>query len=434
MPRVYTSQEGDTLQKISIIWYGTSSKVGILKEANPAVANSSLIMKGSPIIIPILPERKISKGKKVSIAPPEIFVTPETINETTGTSEEVAIIIDGEPFRLWPTVDITFSFDTIGDEFSLTTPWFPEIERYRKVFQPNSYKDCVIYIGGQKVLTGTIVHPSTVSNANQKDLTISGYSNPGILSQVTPSPTSWPLQFSGLNLFQICEKLSRPFGIKVLTTETTGGVFSGNDKINIEPDQKIYDFLTGLAQQRGFVLSSDRDGNLLLQKANKDKADITIIDGQYPFISGSSSFDGDKRFSDVTCISSNNKKGAGQKVTISDPELKRKGINRPLVYKASDTNSGSLKTAATAKLGRDIANSMSLTVDVIGWRDPLNRIWSDNRRVMYQSDGNMIYKETEFLIRQVNLKKNPNTSDCSLTLVLPECYSGEIRETYPWEL
>lgn len=433
MPRVYNAAEGDTLTKIAIIWYGTSSKVGILKEANPAIKNPNQIMKGSPIIIPVLPERKSAKGKKTDPLPQEIFVTPETIDSVTGLSEEVAIVIEGEPFRLWPSVDLTFSFDTIGDEFTMSTPWYPEIDRYRKVFKPNTYKDCVIYIGGQKALSGTITDHSTSSNSKESLLTIKGYSKAGILSSVTASSNSWPLEFSGLNLFQICEKLARPFGLKVLTTESTGGPFKGSDKISIEPDQKIYDFLIDIAKQRGFVLSSDRDGNLLLQKASTQKADITILDGQYPFISGSMSIDGDKRFSDVTCISSNSKKGAGQKVTISDPELKRNGIIRPLVYKSSDTNSGSLKDAATSKLGRDIASSMSLSVDVIGWRDPLNRIWSDNRRVIYQSDKNMIYKETEFLIRQVNLKKTPNASDCSLTLVFPECYSGKIRESFPWE-
>ena len=435
MSRVHIVKSGDTLRKIAILYYGDERKNLILRKANPEITNYDLIYPGQKIIVPGLADRKVKESaSKFTEAPEKIEVSPETIDSKTGDSNEIAILIDGEPFKLWTDASINFSFDSIGDEFSLSTPWRPDIERYRKVFKPYTYRECAIYIGGDKILTGEVVTPGTRNGKDSSILSISGYSLPGRLATVNASPTTWPLEFSGLNLFEIAADLAEPFGILVIGEGDPGAKFSKEDKVTMEADQKIYDFLIGLARQRGFVLSSDFNGNMLIRKTTEESSGVAIRHGIYPWLGSDAAFDGNARFSDVTAISTNNKKGAGKKITITDPELKNNGIIRPLVYKASDVSSGGLGEAATARMGRDIAKSFSLGFSVAGWHNTDNVLYRDNQLIFYQSDYDMIYNETEFLIRNANLTKKSNSTETSLTLVFPECYNGKIRGGYPWDI
>jgi len=363
----------------------------------------------------------------------EIEVNENTIDENDN-STEVSIEIDGNPYRFWQTANIKFSFDTIADTFSISGPYNPENKNIKKLFKPYSYKEIILYIGGNKVLTGVMLTPRHENNSNSRIITIDGYSTPGILEDSTVSANSWPVEFDGLNLKEIAEKLSRPFGIKVVFDGDPGGKFEKNDKIRISPDQKIGTFIAGLAKERGFVLSSDVNGNLLFQKTTTVPANITIAEGSYPYIRSSSQYNGQRRYSDVTALSTNFKKGAGEVSTVSDPELLKNGVSRHMVFKAGNTNSGNLKNAAIAKLGRIFAESASLQVDVIGFYPPgESQVWKDNKKIFYRGEGDQILTDTEFLIRNAELKKNQNSEETTLDLVFPESYNGEIREVFPWD-
>lgn len=427
MSKSYVVIKGDTLVKIATNFYGDGTKFKIIHQANPAITNPNLINIGMVLAIPDIPEWENDE----SDSPKEIEVTPETIKN--GVSNEVALLIDGTPFKFWSSATINFSFDTLADSFSISAPWFPDDDIYRELFRPFSYKEIVLYVGGEKVLTGNNITIKTNTNSDSKIITIDGYSKAGILADVTVAATSWPVVFRGLNLQQITESLTRPFGITVDFKSDPGPAFTKGDNVTIEPDQKIADFIISLAKQRGLIISSDKDGILVFQNTTQDAAEASIIEGRYPYRNSNVTYNGQNRFSDITAINSEMIKGAGQKYTVDDPELKSNGINRPLVWKATDTNSGKLKEAVTAKMGRTIAEAVGINVNVVDWhRIQDKKIWKDNTRVIYQSDGDMIYEETEFLIKKASLQKSPNETTTSLTLIFPETYNGEIREDYPW--
>jgi hypothetical protein len=53
--------------------------------------------------------------------------------------------------------------------------------------------------------------------------------------------------------------------------------------------------------------------------------------------------------------------------------------------------------------------------------------------MFYYNPGDMVYEETELLIREVQYTRAPETETTSLSLVFPECYNGEVRERFPWD-
>jgi prophage tail gpP-like protein len=445
MPQTYTVQAGDRLTFIAPQFNITAAAI--------VQANSKL--QGRPVSAEGFPT--IYKGERLTIpdkvqADRLVARDPERIDSANNT--EIAVLIDGVEYRNWETAEITRSFDVIADTFALTGPWDPKSEIDRQTFKPFQYKRFSLYIGGEQVMQGTVLNTNPETSANQNSIAISGYSLAGILADVMLPPTLYPFEADGLSLLQISQKMSSPFGVTVVADDPVGQPFqsqqtvesfnaSGNksdtafadgDKIDIGPVEKIYDFLIKLARQRGLVISSDVKGQLLLQKPTEDAATQTIIGGQDPFVKSSAQYAGQQRYSSVTAIGTEIVEGAGQLSTIEDGPIQATGINRPLVIKARDTNQGNLQSAAIAQYGRQLSSATSFTVTVKGWRRPSDgELWKDNTRIAYVNPGDMIYQETEFLVRQAKYIKGPDTETTELTLVFPESYNGQIRSKFPWD-
>ena len=422
MPESYTTIKGDTLTQVSTKFYGDGNQYKKILDANPAINDPNVIIAGTVLTIP--------DSQSAPPEPSEIDVDPDTL--IGGISEEVAIVIDGISFKFWTEATITRSFDSIADTFSLSAPWFPDNETYREIFKPFSYTSATIYIGGTKILTGFIVTVNTSTAGNARVITIEGYSYAGVIADVNISASSWPAAIDGLDLQQIAEKIVAPFAINIIFDYDPGPAFSKNEKQVIEPDEKIADYLIKLGRQRGFVIGSNADGDLLFRKTTTEPATVSIFEGEFPFLSSSATYNGQNRYSDITAIGTETKSGAGQIATISDPELKKNGVTRPFVFKATDTNSGGLQSAATAQLGRQIADSVQVDLTLKGFHDPETTLWEDNVKIIYKSDGDMIYQETEFLVRDVKFNKSPEGATTNLRLVFPESYSGEIKGEFPW--
>jgi prophage tail gpP-like protein len=440
MSRTHIVQGGDNLTSLALRYYGDPTLYPRIVQANSIIQNPSVIGVGWELIIPDIVEREQEividfQGEEINA-----IVDNDPLEIAASNDDEVSILIDGVPFRLWQQVEINRSMDTIADVFTLTCPWEPTFPNglpnteFRQRFKPFQFKPVSVYIGGQRVLTGTLLGHNPEKGANYQNITIEGYSKPGIFQDITLPLGFWPFETDGQTLQQIAERLSSPFGFRVVFSEDSGAAFSGNDKVDIEPDRFIYDFLIQLARQRGFVISSDFQGRMLFQKTTTEPATQTIISEKQPYVKSGSKFNGQARYSSIVALGIAAEQGVGEVASVDDNTVKRTGVSRPLVMMATDTNQGALEAAALAKLGRTIAQSIEINVTVKGWRRPVdNRLWKDNTKIIYRSDSDMIYQDTEMLIRNVKYNLNPKGRTATLTLVFPECYSGEIRTSYPWD-
>ena len=413
--RIYNVKAQDTLEGVSLKQYGLTTESARIASANPSIADQQNLKPGTILVIPDIDNASTNKN-------------PATV--TASNKDEVSLLIEGKIFTFWTDIFITRSMDTIGDTFGFRAAWTPDNPDYRRIFKPFQYQDVVVYLGGEKLITGTAINLNLTSAANRMDLNISGYSKPAVLNDVMAPTSAYPLEFSGMNLQQITETLVTPFGLGVVFKAPVGAAFSN---VGLEPQQHIYQFLIDLAQQRGLVISSDTDGNLIYQQSTTEPPKSSIIEGKPPFISSNVIFDGQKRFSVFAALGDGWEKGEGQKAIVEDTAIKNAGVLRPMIYKAQDISAGDLNTAAIAKLGRSIADSIEIMVEVDSWRDREGNLWRDNQRVIFQAPGNMLYTQEEYIIRSVQYVKSPHTQTALLTLVFPESYSGEVRSSYPWD-
>jgi prophage tail gpP-like protein len=79
------------------------------------------------------------------------------------------------------------------------------------------------------------------------------------------------------------------------------------------------------------------------------------------------------------------------------------------------------------------ANALTIVVNVPTWRDPKGKLWKPNTTVTLLEPNAFIYKETEFLVRDVYLKQSKAEKSASLGLVLPGAFSGSAPAELPWD-
>jgi len=119
---------------------------------------------------------------------------------------------------------------------------------------------------------------------------------------------------------------------------------------------------------------------------------------------------------------------AGQDIT--DPSI---FAIRPKSIQANDTNQGNIEDAATWALTSDIAASINIPIGYEGWLRPDGELWAENELVLVQAPSLMIYKPYVMLIKSVNFSSRPDSKSVEIGLTIPEAYSGEVPEAFPWD-
>jgi len=406
----YDVISGDTFELVARKKYGSEQYSDIITAANPGVKEP--LTAGTTLIIPALPGAPL-----VSLQ-----------NKATDTLDEVALSIDGERFRFWTGITISRSMDSL-DSIEFNAPFEPENTTFREKFRPLSYKDVTFTVGGEPLFTGTMLTPVPDSTAEDRTVSVTAYSLPGVLNDCTPPVSAFPLEFNGQGLREIAATLAKPFGISVEFTADQGATFK---RVATEPEKKIFDFLSELAGQRNLIISSTPRGALLFQRSTAAGQPVARLrEGDAPLLSVRPNFKPQGYYSHITGLRGARVGKAGSSYTVANPRLK--GAIRPFIYKVEDTDGADLKSAVEAKAGRMFASAVSYTASALSWRSPSGQLWAPNTTVKLTAPGAMIYNEYEFLIRSVSLTRAADNELAELTLVLPGSFEGKAPEAMPWD-
>ncbi len=343
--------------------------------------------------------------------------------------EEVSISIDGTTFRYWTDVEINLVFDG-HSTVSFSAPFEPEEIEFRETFRPFSYKEVTVQLGGDPLFTGTMIDISPNVTPDSRTVSVTAYSRAAVLADCCAPAEYFPLEFNGLTLSQITEKLTEPFGLKLAQGSAQDG--AKFERVALEPKDKIQDFLADLAKQRGLILASDEFGDVIYRQSSGSGIPVAkLSDSQSPVTSVAATFSPQSYFSEVTCLAKTKGGRPGSKYTASNAYLLN--VMRPSVIELDDTDPGDIQVATSARLGRMFGNMASYEVGLCTWLTPEGKIWFPDDRIRITAEGAMIYSETELLIRAVRLKQSSDQSrTASLTCCLPGAFSGEEPDGLPW--
>jgi prophage tail gpP-like protein len=402
----YTVVSGDSLSAISAKAYGSFDHWPTIHRANIRTLKDddpNLIFPGEVIFIPVLADFRTVPN--LSNKGPNDFTL--TINGREVTTNSARIIR---------------TMDTAADAWAAPIPWNPgEDPELDAVTKPYTYADSVAYIGGVPLVSGPLygVTVSLSPEGKAKNLSGNSYTADAIDSTMRP-----PYEKADVRLEDLAAELVAPLGIKAIFKESSGGKF---DRVTAEPTETIFEFLAKLAGQRGLLISSDREGNMVFLKANTSGSPVgTIEEGPDTFgaqgaIQYEAVFDGRKRFSSYKALSQN---PAGNK---QEALARDNSVNRPRfkTFMADDLIEGELQNAADWQRSKQLADALTIPFPVSSWYNDSGDLWRENTLVTVVSETIFVPNGFDFLIREVEYIYETSGVSAVLKLVPPQVYTGE---------
>jgi prophage tail gpP-like protein len=278
--------------------------------------------------------------------------------------------------------------------------------------------------------TGFCLSPVPANTPNEKTLHVQFCATPAVLETATPSIEKFPLEWKSAKLRQIIDDLCAEHGISVAFWEKASARFK---RVDIDPGSTILPFITKLSSQRGLLLSSGRDGSLLVHSGAASGDIISFIaSGKHPTKSFSLKIDDGAFFSSVTGIVKKGSRKTGARFSVQNPF--KTDVVRAYNFSCKDIEPGELWVAVKAAAGRMFANTFRVVATVSTWRSDLGDVYYPGQLVSVQSEDNFIPYPYTFMIAQVDLSRDSHTETATLHLTFPGAYSGEMPEVLPWRL
>lgn len=371
-------------------------------------------------------------------------------------SNLVEMYVNGSKFVFWENVQLSRNIDAVG-AVAFKAPFEHDAPGFKENFRPFGYSEVLIAVDGITQFTGTMIDVTPSITAEDRSIDVSCYAKCGVLMDCTMPAESMPLEYNNLNLKEIAERMCLPFNLNVDFQGDPGAKFG---RVACDPDKKVFEFLTDLAKQRGFIISSNESGGLLFWKSGSSTTPVAVLtQGESPLKSVTPDFKPQEFYSDMTGLApvevgkpavkktvktKRSKKGDPPKPKVKKPKPAKKYSKfsteteaeafRPLVFKIDDAEGADVETATKAALARMLGNMVAYTIEISTWRDAFGKLWTPNTKIKLKAPDSMVYDYYEFEIKSAEFSQNDTEETATLTLALPGAFSGEAPEIFPWEL
>ena len=333
--------------------------------------------------------------------------------------------INGRPENIVKGELLT-TVDTGCDGFTVTLPinLDEQIELYSDAM-PKSYAGVQIYLKKELFLTGKKTKTDTSSSSNGIVYDLHGFSNTYNFVDSNLKP---PYELNGMKLDAITREVAKQTstGVKVGDGDL-GDIF---DRATISPGQSGFAFVAPLAKQRDHVVSSDPNGNILLQQADAKSASVgSIEEGNQANLNSrefQASFDDRKAFRSYTVRSQTPfGRGEGTAIDRSCPEPRHKVVN------AENMIPGGIQEVAEWQRHLATIDDFKLELPVYGWTAPNGDLWRHNTIVTLISRSLFIPDGFDLYIRAVRYFFSSDGLTAVLSLIPPNVYTKE-PVILPW--
>ena len=179
--------------------------------------------------------------------------------------EEVATLLvsqTGSPaynFQDWETVWVQIRWADAWPHFRFTCAERDPIPGLWQKLQFKPQDQCAIYLGGKLAIAGVIIQRQVSYDANQHAVMLYGkgvtwYAARGsILDKKS--------EYDNQTFEQIARKVVAPFGVGIKVVGTLDAI--PYPKMQVQPGEKLFDFLERIARPKGIVVGSDEKGNFV---------------------------------------------------------------------------------------------------------------------------------------------------------------------------
>jgi len=407
---------GDKIRELARKTYGYDRSSDISNANTDLLKGRATSLEGLPTIFPgdslWLPAKKEAFSERI----------------VATTNDEITIRLDGILFKGWTAASIQRNINTVADAFTFSLPYDSNDEQLKQLTKPYSYKRCDLFIGGELYIAAQTVKWSTASRKNQTVKTIDARTKAGHTVECMAQKEA--VEYKNQTLSQIATDIMASYGddLKPIFFAGDSDKFT---RVRKEITDTDFSFLSGLASQKGFMITSSDDGRFAFIRAAVNGLPVfRFIEGETAIEHISVSSDGSKRYSSMQAVTET-AGGSGVSSALTDNSIP---TYRPLVFSADDLEAGNLETALKWRRSKALADSYSVSITVTGWRNEFNQLWRENMKGSVKAPSVDIFTESDYIISSVTLMKDENGGNVSiLKMVIPQAYSLEFPVSFPWE-
>ena len=413
----YTVVAGDSLRSISRRAYGRDQGV-FLRDANARVLQGHVLSDEG---LPVLQVGDVLDIPETTRRYPERTITADF--ET-----DITLIIGAKRFRGVTATTIERGMNSIADLFKVSVPFDPRDRSIVDALRPFGYQRATLLIGGEAYITAQIAKISFSATTGGNVASLECRTIPGDMIECMSDLVA--PEWSNNALLDIGDEIARRYSMRAFSADIriNDAIFPYVTKEVTESD---FSFLSRLASQKGFLLTSSADGDLLFTRAAVDDRPVAALQyGQFPVKQMTADYDGTKRHSRWYGYA---EVASGQPATslYRDPSI---SSHRPFAFQADESDADSIEAAVLWRAGKSIADATTTTVVLAGWRNPDGQLWAENMKVSLVAPEVGIFTESDYITQVVSLTKDDGGGDvAALNLVLPGAYNSAIPDTFPWE-
>lgn len=331
--------------------------------------------------------------------------------------------IASKRFDYFNGTTITLRYDSLVSTFTVKTYFDPENAEHKALFKPLTYPTAKIETEeGERLLSGTIINYEFADRPTEELTALTGYSRCSVLNDCPIPVDQYPLEYNGLSLFQIAEKLCKPFFIDVVKGNGSAAVDEVYEEIAAKENEPIGVFLSRLAAQKGLIVTHTPFSNIQFEVINLKTSPKGFFEGGTPGVEMTASIKGQSMHSEITV-----KKQAAlgtdnaAQASIVNPFV---GVYRPMA-KTQSAGTGTNSTAAARKeLGNELKN-LVFRISLKQWTWPgTSEIIKPNNLVSAVSPKCYLFNPTTLFVKEAVLSLDPEKGETAqLICVLPEAFS-----------
>ncbi len=344
------------------------------------------------------------------------------------------IEVNGTQYSGWISASAKIRLDSLSNEFN-----FNATSQDGKPLPFKGGEKCVVFVDGEKILTGHIEIVTIDGDSKKHTISITGRDKTGDIadSKIGSIEDIRPIS----SLKKIIEGVINHIGsdIKVIEDFKPDVFVKSDDLAAPEPGQPVWDFIETLARKRQVFLSSTPDGDVLITRSSGIEIDATlqqkINDNTNNVLSYSVSYDTTGRYN-IYRISSQlnpvalvhsgvvlNSKIASQDRQVSDGDIR---IGRQFVLVAESAGANPLNRAQWESNIRR-ARGRVYGVTVHGFRNQTGNLWAVNELVQVIDEFADI--NSRMLVNTVQFTLDGDSGrNTTMSLIEKDAYKLEVAE------
>ena len=321
--------------------------------------------------------------------------------------------------------ELITTVDTACDGFVVNLPInLQEQTKLYNLARPRTYAKCQIYLNGELFLTGKKTKTDPQLTNSGRVYALHGFSN---TFNFVDSALKPPYEVNNQTFEDTIVAVAGQTGTNVVNETEDTDILTRETP---QSGQTGFAFCVPLAEKANRVLSSDKNGNLLVLEADTDSPPVGVIEegNQADLVSQEfrASFDDRKAFRSYKVTSQTPfGRATGSAVDESVPEPRHK------VVSVDNQFSGSTTQMAEWQKHLQSIEDFKLDIPVVGWHAPNGDLWRVNTIVTFISETCFIPDGFDLYIRGVRYLFSSSGLTAVLSVIPPNIYTQK-PVILPW--